>query len=84
MCDSALAHTGLSRTNLQVTTAEDGTTGIIRVAMDTEAKSGNFYGPAAGWTGYPDLLPPEALLTDESNSKVFWNGCEKAVGKFEC
>lgn len=96
-----LAHPGLARTNLQLTTAEDGgmdadsefmnqaqsaedgATGIIRAAMDPEAKSGNFYGPAAGWTGYPDLLPPEELLTDESNRKVFWDGCEKAVGKFD-
>jgi NAD(P)-dependent dehydrogenase (short-subunit alcohol dehydrogenase family) len=96
-----LAHPGLARTNLQLTTAEDGgmdadsefmnqaqsaedgATGIIRAAMDPEAKSGNFYGPAAGWKGYPDLLPPEELLTDESNRKVFWDGCEKAVGKFD-
>jgi len=96
-----LAHPGLARTNLQLTTAvdggmdadsefmnqaqsaEDGATGIIRAAMDPEAKSGNFYGPSAGWKGYPDLLPPEELLLDESNRKVFWDGCEKAVGKFD-
>ena len=72
-----LAHPGLARTNLQVTTsedggmdaksefmnqaqsAEDGATGIIRAAMDPEAKAGNFYGPTAGWSGYPDLLTPE-------------------------
>jgi NAD(P)-dependent dehydrogenase (short-subunit alcohol dehydrogenase family) len=96
-----VAHPGLSRTNLQVTTAddggmdadsdfmkqaqsaEDGATGIIRAAMDPEAKPGNFYGPVEGWTGYPDLITPEEILTDSSNIKVFWNGCEKAVGKFE-
>jgi len=95
-----LAHPGLSRTNLQVTTAEDGgmdaksefmnqaqsaedgATGIIRAAMDKEAKAGNFYGPTAGWTGYPDLIKPEALLLDEANINTFWDGCEKAVGKF--
>jgi NAD(P)-dependent dehydrogenase (short-subunit alcohol dehydrogenase family) len=96
-----LAHPGLSRTNLQVTTsedggmdadsdfmnqaqsAEDGATGIIRAAMDPEAKAGNFYGPTAGWTGYPDLITPEDLLLDETNIMINWDGCEKAVGKFE-
>lgn len=96
-----LAHPGLARTNLQVTTAEDGgmdaksdfmnqaqsaedgATGIIRASMDPEAKAGNFYGPTAGWTGYPDLITPEDLLLDESNINIFWEGCEKAVGKFD-
>jgi NAD(P)-dependent dehydrogenase (short-subunit alcohol dehydrogenase family) len=96
-----LAHPGLSRTNLQVTTsedggmdadsefmnqaqsAEDGATGIIRAAMDPEAKPGNFYGPVAGWTGYPDLIEPEDILTDKSNIITYWDGCEKAIGKFE-
>ena len=96
-----LAHPGLARTNLQVTTAEDGgmdaesefmnqaqsaedgATGIIRAAMDPEAKAGNFYGPTAGWSGYPDLISPEDLLLDESNINICWDGCEKAVGKFE-
>ena len=95
-----LAHPGLSKTKLQVTTAEDGgmdaksefmnqaqsaedgATGIIRAAMDREAKPGDFYGPQQ-WTGYPDLITPEELLYDESNINTFWNGCEKAVGKFE-
>ena len=96
-----LAHPGLARTKLQVTTAEDGgmdadsefmnqaqsaedgATGIIRAAIDPEAKSGNFYGPTAGWSGYPDLIPPEDLLLDESNITICWEGCEKAVGKFD-
>lgn len=96
-----LAHPGLSRTNLQITTAkdggmeadsefmnqaqsaEDGASGIIRAAMDPEAKPGNFYGPIAGWTGYPDIIEPEDLLTDELNIDIYWKGCEKAVGKFE-
>ena len=96
-----LAHPGLARTNLQVTTSEDGgmdaksefmnqaqssedgATGIIRAAMDPEAKAGNFYGPTAGWSGYPDLISPEDLLLDESNININWEGCEKAVGKFE-
>jgi NAD(P)-dependent dehydrogenase (short-subunit alcohol dehydrogenase family) len=95
-----LAHPGLSRTNLQVTTAkdggmdadsdfmnqaqsaEDGATGIIRAAMDPKARAGDFYGPTAGWSGYPDPIEPEDLLTDESNIKLFWDGCEKAVGRF--
>ena len=66
----------------QAQTAEDGATGIIRASMDKEAKSGDFYGPAAGWKGYPDLLPPEDLLLDESNIQINWEGCEKAVGEF--
>jgi len=95
-----VAHPGLSRTNLQVTTAadggmdgqsefmnqaqtpEDGATGIIRAAMDPEAKAGNFYGPTAGWSGFPDLLPPEDLLLDADNIRTNWEGCEKAVGTF--
>ena len=61
----------------QAQSAEDGATGIIRATMDKEAKSGNFYGPEAGWSGYPDLL------TDDSNIELLWAGCEKAVGVFK-
>lgn len=96
-----LAHPGLAKTKLQVTTAEDGgmdkdsefmnqaqsaedgATGIIRSSMDPEAKSGNFYGPTAGWSGFPDLLPPEDYLMDDANIHTFWEGCEKAVGEFK-
>ncbi|MFT7521173.1 MAG: NAD(P)-dependent dehydrogenase (short-subunit alcohol dehydrogenase family) [Kiritimatiellia bacterium] len=96
---SLLAHPGLARTNLQITTAqtggmvvdspfmdraqspEDGALGIIRACMDPEAKSGNFYGPS-GWTGFPDLLPPEDLLLDANNIRINWEGCEAAVGEF--
>lgn len=63
-------------------TAEDGATGIIRAAMDPEATSGNFYGPTAGWTGFPDLLTPEEALYSESNMQINWEGCENAVGEF--
>jgi NAD(P)-dependent dehydrogenase (short-subunit alcohol dehydrogenase family) len=66
----------------QAQSPEDGATGIIRAAMDEKAESGNFYGPTAGWAGYPDILEPEDLLTDESNVQINWEGCEKAVGKF--
>jgi len=66
----------------QAQSAEDGATGIIRAAMDPEAKSGNFYGPTAGWKGFPDLLSPEELLYSESNIITNWEGCEKAVGAF--
>jgi len=67
----------------QAQSAEDGAAGIIRASMDPEAKSGNFYGPSAGWSGFPDLLTPEELLYDPENKEVFWEGCEKAVGTFE-
>jgi len=64
--------------------AEDGATGIIRAAMDSKAKSGDFYGPSGqGWNGFPEKLTPEELLLDETNLKINWEGCEKAVGKFE-
>lgn len=94
-----LAHPGLARTNLQLTTAEtggmdadspfmdqaqsaeDGALGIIRGCMDPGARSGDFYGPP-GWTGFPDLLPPEPLLLDPENIRVNWEGCEAAVGPF--
>jgi NAD(P)-dependent dehydrogenase (short-subunit alcohol dehydrogenase family) len=67
----------------QAQSAEDGATGIIRASMDQEAKSGDFYGPVAGWKGFPDLLEPEDLLLDESNIQINWEGCEKAVGEFK-
>ena len=66
----------------QAQTAEDGATGIIRASMDPAAAPGNFYGPTAGWKGYPDLLEPEELLTNESTVNINWEGCEKAVGAF--
>ena len=62
--------------------AEDGATGIIRAAMDPAAVSGNFYGPTAGWSGFPDLLTPEEALFDDTNSQINWQGCENAVGEF--
>lgn len=68
---------------VQAQSAEDGATGIILASMDKEAKSGDFYGPAAGWKGYPDLLEPEDLLLDESNIRINWQGFEKAVGEFK-
>lgn len=66
----------------QAQSAEDGATGIIRASMDETATAGNFYGPAAGWSGYPELLSPEDLLTEEANIYTLWEGCEKAVGNF--
>ena len=97
-----LAHPGLAKTSLQVTTAadggmegnaelmtmaqsaEDGATGIIRAAMDPNVSSGDFFGPSGqGWTGFPEKLVPEDLLLDESNIRINWEGCEKAVGKFD-
>jgi NAD(P)-dependent dehydrogenase (short-subunit alcohol dehydrogenase family) len=66
----------------QAQSAEDGATGIIRASMDPEARSGDFYGPTAGWKGFPDLLTPEDLLLDESNIRINWEGCENAVGAF--
>ena len=66
----------------QAQTAEDGATGIIRASMDKEVRPGNFYGPSAGWTGFPDLLTPEEILFESSNVNINWEGCEKAVGAF--
>lgn len=66
----------------QAQSAEDGAAGIIRAAMDPAAQAGDFYGPTAGWAGFPDLLPPEDFLSDESNVRINWEGCEKAVGSF--
>jgi len=65
----------------QAQSPEDGALGIIRGCMDPEAVSGNFYGPK-GWTGFPELLPPEDLLLDPQNIEVNWAGCEAAVGSF--
>ena len=67
----------------QAQSPEDGATGIIRASVDPEARAGDFYGPTAGWTGYPDLLEPEEMLYSEDNLRINWDGCEKAVGSFE-
>lgn len=67
----------------QAQTAEDGATGIIRAAMDKTANAGDFYGPLAGWKGYPDLLTPEDYLYSDSTISINWDGCENAVGPFE-
>ncbi|MEM6765183.1 MAG: SDR family NAD(P)-dependent oxidoreductase [Bacteroidota bacterium] len=63
-------------------TAEDGAKGIIRCAMDPAAQSGDFYGPTAGWKGFPDKLEPEDYLHSDSTIQINWEGCEKAVGGF--
>ncbi|MEM1347454.1 MAG: SDR family NAD(P)-dependent oxidoreductase [Myxococcota bacterium] len=65
----------------QAQSEEDGATGIIRACMDPEAASGDFYGPK-GWTGFPEKLEPEDLLTDAENIRINWEGCEAAVGAF--
>ena len=62
--------------------AEDGTTGILRAAIDPKSSSGDFYGPER-WKGYPDVRVPEAELITEDNISVFWEGCEAAVGAFD-
>lgn len=67
----------------QAQSAEDGATGIIRASMDPEVKAGNFYGPTAGWNGFPDLLEPEDFLYSDETINVNWQGCEQAVGSFE-
>lgn len=64
-------------------TAEDGAAGIVRAAIDRDAKSGDFFGPVEGWKGYPDLLEPEELLLDKENIRINWQGCEKAIGEFK-
>lgn len=73
---------GSSEFMKQAQTAEDGACGIIRAAMDKDAKAGDFYGPLAGWKGFPDLITPEDFLYNDHNIRVNWEGCEKAVGPF--
>lgn len=63
--------------------AEDGATGIIRASMDPEVNAGDFFGPSAGWSGFPDRLTPEEYLSEEQNVQISWEGCENAVGKFD-
>ncbi len=65
----------------QAQSAEDGALGIIRGCADPDAKAGDFFGPE-GWTGFPKKLPPEALLGDDENIRLNWEGCEAAVGTF--
>ena len=59
--------------------AEDGALGIIRACADPGVDGGDFFGPA-GWTGFPEKLPPEDLLKDADNIRINWEGCEAAVG----
>lgn len=66
----------------QAQSAEDGALGIIRACADPDVEGGDFFGPP-GWTGFPDKLPPEALLQDPENIRINWEGCEAAVGRFE-
>ncbi|QTN39823.1 SDR family NAD(P)-dependent oxidoreductase [Cryomorphaceae bacterium] len=63
--------------------AEDGAGGIVRASIDPEAQSGDFYGPTAGWQGYPDKLEPEENLSDPGQIELLWSACEAAVGPFE-
>ncbi len=56
----------------QAQTAEDGATGIIRAAMDKDAKPGDFYGPEVGCKGFSDSLPPEDYLFSDSNIQINW------------
>lgn len=62
--------------------AEDGALGIIRGCADPDVAGGDFFGPA-GWTGFPEKLPPEELLKDPDNIRINWEGCEAAVGAFD-
>ncbi len=65
-------------------TPEDGAAGIIRAAMDPEAKPGDFFGPSGqGWVGFPELLTPEDYLYSDDNIQIYWEGCEQAVGEFQ-
>ena len=61
--------------------AEDGATGIIRCCADSEAETGDFYGPEE-WKGFPGKLEPEDSLSDPENIRINWEGCEAAVGEF--
>jgi len=65
----------------QAQTAEDGAAGIVRACVDPEVQPGDFFGPQ-GWTGFPERLPPEELLTNADTIRVNWEGCEAAVGPF--
>jgi len=64
-------------------TVEDGATERIAAAMDPNSESGDFYGPTAGWKGYPDKLEPEDFLYSDDTIRINWEGCEEAVGKFK-
>lgn len=97
-----VAHPGLSATNLQVNSAndggmgqgftdflmkhaahsgEDGSMGLIRCCCDTEAKTGDFYGPRK-LTGPAVLMPaaPEEAFADESSRKMLWEVSAEVTG----
>ena len=66
----------------QAQSPEDGALGIIRACADPSAQSGDFFGPQ-GWTGFPEKLEAEELLTNAENVRINWEGCEAAVGEFK-
>ena len=52
--------------------------------MDHKANPGDFYGPSGEvWNGFTDSLIPDDIQFDETNLKINWEGCEKAVGPFK-
>lgn len=94
-----VAHPGLAKTQLQVTTGQAGGMNDHSIMDRAQSMEDGATGiiracadPAAqsgdfygpsGWTGFPEKLPPEPALFDAENVRINWEGCEAAVGAFE-
>jgi NAD(P)-dependent dehydrogenase (short-subunit alcohol dehydrogenase family) len=61
---------------------EQGTLPTLRAAVDTEAQSGDYYGPDRfqGWRGYPVKVGTNKLAQDTSISKKLWDVSEQLTG----
>ena len=69
---------------LMAQTPADGAIGITKCCFDTEAKTGDFYGPGSGRSAYSGnvvAINPEDICTDEEAKKMLWELSETAVGE---
>jgi len=65
-----------------VATAEEGALPILRAAVDTDVRGGEFYGPDGfhGIKGSPHKVQPAAAAEDPAASEMLWEKCEQLTG----
>lgn len=70
-------HSGIAQFlgNIIAQKVDKGTLPTLRAAVDTNAKSGDYYGPKGfmEMKGYPVLVPSNELSKDESKAKQLWD-----------
>ena len=89
------AHPGWTATELQrhsgmfsflnqffAMTIEQGALPTLRAAVDPEAESGDYYGPAGfqEWKGYPVNVETNALAKDDTHALRLWQVSEELTG----